>query len=368
VKRIIAFFLSAVFMAGCWDSRDIQAYNIALAVFLDHSEQDDLYKMYIEIAKTVGDSKQEEGGNSRSILLGEGYTIDHARQRLDKESDNPLYLDATRVLVMGENFARRGIEGYLNRIRGTAGYRKNVALYVTDIEDIKEATVLEPDNNIYLGMSMERSKQQNIDMGSGFTTNVQDALQAVAAGNPSFLVPMITKVSDMNPQLSGYAIFDDCKMIGRIPTEDSRALSFLMNKKAAENYATVLDGETSYFIVRGKKLDVIPGFDGEKVYFDVILGADCTFFYPETFRRFSPQELSVMVEDVRSQAGRDLEDTIYLAQNEYGCDYLGFYRIFKAKFGSLYDSLDWKQAFREAEIRVNVTARFAGSEMLGVEM
>jgi len=355
--------LSALALTGCWDSKDIQLYNIAMSSYYD--KKDGEYELYVEIAKTLGDPKQDEEGDggARSILYGTGKSLAEARAKLDRVSDNEFFLGVARTITFGRGFAAEGLEEYLNRFRNTEAYRKNVLVFTTDAEDVEELTKVEPDNNVYIGVSVESTLERAHEDGTDVIVNIEDLLQANASHNPCYPMPVVN-VAGKHAALQGYAVFRDNKRIGGLTENDVRGMVYLMSDRAEFIYTVPCGDNSCHFYARLKSKKIVPSYRDGKLNFDIDLTLENTFFYSEKYEKFDTATLEQMCEATSVLVRSDIAEAMSNSQRLYGCDYMDFYKYYKAKFPGRYgDIADWSGEYCRAAVNVKVDGVFGGTGM-----
>jgi len=370
IKLAALFCTAAVLCTGCWDSSDIQNTDIAMSAFVDVKNQngEPRYEIYIETAKTKSVGGGEENGKQQgsASLLGIGRTFEEAYLKLSEQMDNPLFWSASRAVVMGENFCKRGIEAELNRMRGTQGTRKNMCVFVTRT-DLKKLMRSKPVDNEYMGASME-SKINNMEAsGLGQKVVLQDLLETLEYKDIGFVVPTIVQSTDKHLAVDGYEIFDGTAAVGHIPSERVNGLIYLLSKNANFNYPADLNGNRYYFKAQLGGRSVKASYINGELTFDINIKLNCSLYYADKYKEFNTDDLNKMLANVNELAGRDIKDIITASQEKFHCDYLGFYKYFKRQYEEEFKDLNvnggYKDAYTKAKINLTVNSDYISSEM-----
>ena len=134
-KAVSLATVLCLLLSGCWDAKDINDQNIVTTILLDKVL--DRYVFYIEIAntdssgKSSGEGGGSGGGDNYVIVKAEGSSIVEAGNALERKLDQPLFLGATRALILTDNLASYDVSEYFNRIRADIRYRKKVLTVTT---------------------------------------------------------------------------------------------------------------------------------------------------------------------------------------------------------------------------------------------
>ncbi len=347
--KAFALLLCLLPLLGCWDATDIQQKDITTAVITDFDPETNQYHFYVEIANISASSASEQKvKNEFTVLHAVGASLVEAKFDLDRHADNPIYLGATRVVFLTTRFAQGGIEEYINRIRGTADYRKAVQL-VTTPSTPEEIFNGESENSASIGFAVERDIVHLANDGQSIVTTVGDLLHALAIKKVGFVVPqVIFEQGDVSR--NGYCIFKNGRMVGHMDGENSKGLVFLRNPGAKFNYEVEYNSAKITVEAKRKGLKVTPEWDGEKARFKVELDVQARILYrsedfpltAELFDRFHTKLNGLLAEDVRK--------VIEAAQVTYQNDYLEFYKYFNARYPDAFEAMDWQDKFHQADI------------------
>lgn len=367
IKLIVICLCITSLLSGCWDSLDIQKRDIAMAIFTEI--EGNQYRQYIESVRTLGGG--DSGGEdmqqsaSRSILFGEGRTLDDARESLDNQSDNEVFLEEIRALVLGKNLSEKGIETYLNRAKGIKGFRKNAHVMTTQT-DMDKLIKLHPDNNIYIGMSLEDKVENLYRAGKFFKVDLLDLLHIVGVKDAGFVVPIVNAQND-SLSMDGYSIFKNFKNIGIIPPADINGLIYLLSDKASFVYPVSKNDNEYYFTASLKNRKIKPYYKDGKAAFDISFKLSAILNYSTKDVTFDENELREMVDDISRAVEHDINQTIYMSQKQLKCDYLGFFNYFHADFTDAFQNNNWQDLYTNANIHVKVDTKYLGAGMQELE-
>jgi len=172
-------------------------------------------------------------------LLSYGKTFEEARVHYDAENPYPVFLGATRVVVFGTDYAKEGIEPYLNRIDSLYDYRKTL-LSVVSRERPKELFDLKVDKDISVGFLIEDIMNHLTTKGESLYPIVGEILSDIALGKVGYLLPYVGIEQDVLHYL-GFAVMKDSKLIDIIDIYDTGGLLYIMADKP--QLSEVLDSE-----------------------------------------------------------------------------------------------------------------------------
>lgn len=121
--------LALVTLSGCWDFHETEERALALMVGIDAGEREE-YAASVQLVlpqnlKITGQAGGGGGGKPFRVLVEEGPTIEAAVERIRQALYRDLDFGQTKLIVLGEEIARRGLDrlGWLwrnERIPGIA--------------------------------------------------------------------------------------------------------------------------------------------------------------------------------------------------------------------------------------------------------
>jgi len=148
-KSILICLLSFSFLisAGCWNRREIETLGFVIAVGIDPSQKG--FLVSTQVANTAVLTKQGVTNAPNFFVYSDaGKTVFDAVRTATHSSPNKLFWSHTKVLVVGEELARKGLKPALDFFARDAEERRNFLLAVTpqsgkDIvsADVKTTTI-----------------------------------------------------------------------------------------------------------------------------------------------------------------------------------------------------------------------------------
>lgn len=346
-------FVQSFLLTACWDSRDIQEREIVTAVITDY--HNGAYSFVVEVANIKG-GRKANGGNEPGIKFdiaqSQGSNLPDARFHLDRKTDSPVFLGATRAIVLTESLARHGIEEYVNRIRGTADYRKTIDVLTTSTPP--EAILKDqPENDISAGFAIEDTIKALNNSGLGIHTIVGDILQALAVKNVGFVLSQINIQAEENT-LTGYSVFKDAKMVGAIPAEESKGLVYLLSSNPKFLHDVEYEHGKLVMETTLKKRKIQPIYDGKSLKFKVNLEFQGQVLYMGKLASINAETLEKYSEALKSLLYQEIEAALEKAQKEFQCDYLEFYKHFRISYPQAFKRMNWNEAFSDADMEVDI--------------
>ncbi|MGE4271875.1 MAG: Ger(x)C family spore germination protein [Desulfitobacterium sp.] len=127
ITFLIMLLISQFIVAGCGKS-EVEKLAFMMGVGIDKGKQDGTYLVTIQVAKP----KQDGGGKELEdwTLSVEGASIAAISEKVNEMFDKQLFAGTVRVIVIGEELARSGINEVLDFYQRYYKYRRTIYLVV----------------------------------------------------------------------------------------------------------------------------------------------------------------------------------------------------------------------------------------------
>jgi len=364
-NKLLILFILSLFLTSCWDSGDINKKSITIALGVD--DVNDNIEFSGEIAKIT--SSPNEGGEKAETsgvykLLSYGKNFEESRIHYDSVNPYPVFLGATRVVVFGNNYAKKGMEPYLHRIDHLYDYRKTL-LSVVSRESPTELFNIKIEKDLSAGFLIEDIVNNLISKGETVHTDIGKILSDIALGDVGYLLPYIGIEKGAIKYL-GLAVMKDSKLEGIIDIEKTHGLLYIL----AENptLIEVMPGDKNEkndisFTTFVKKRKITTDYIDEKVIINIDLDLKAQLryqYYPEPINDEYIKKLEGMIS---KKVKNDMVSMIKRAKNEFECDFFDFARYFRAEHPKIYEKIKWEDQFIRSDINVNVKTKIINKSL-----
>lgn len=366
-KKILCLLLCIpiILTTGCWDSRDINEKCIVISLGVDYV--DNLIEFSGEIVKLKSTSKEGEGKSETSgvyNILSYGQTFEEARVNYYSNNPYPTFLGATRVVVFGENFAKLGIESYLNRVDSLYDYRKTLLTAVSR-EPNKELFKIKTDKDLAIGFLVDDIITHLQENGQSISPNVGDLLSDIAFGSEGYIMPYIgEELGDV--KYLGLAVFKDSKFIDVIDIEDTKPLLYVLanNPKVIELIQNPINNENKYsFRVTIDKRKISTAYENDTVVININLNLDAELRYQYYINKITDEMIKDFENEISTKVTNEINGIIKRAQREFKCDIFAFGKKFKSQNYKQYQKINWADEFLTAQINVTVKTKIINKNL-----
>lgn len=366
--KLVAMLLLISFMlTGCWDAADVSSLNLSTMVILDR--KGDELSFIVEIAKISPASKSGEGGGGgkkQTYLIGSGKNLAEARQALDMQMDKPLFLGTVRALIITERAAANDLAEYLFRLRENQEYRQkvNIAIIQDDPQVLIEA---ENEADQPVGFVIDDTIHTGQKNGHTCAVMTEKYVNDILA-KTGFIIQHIGLV-DKQIKLDGYSVFRDAKLVGFIPMEGSRGLSYMLSDQPIWVYRLPCDEDFITAEVKLGRRKIKSTYQNGRIGFQVQLDFKATIQYKSDVSLFplNEQNLQRYSEDLNQVLAQEIRAAIEQSQNQFQSDYLNFEEVFRLAYPDEFERMDWLAEYPKAEIEVSTSIDTSVSDKIDIE-
>jgi spore germination protein KC len=356
---------------GCWDSKDINEKSINISIGVDYIN--DLIEITGEIVKLNTTTKESEGNSEASgvyTVFSYGKTYEEARINYDANLPNRSFLGATRIVILGDNFAKEiGIESYLNRIDSLYDYRKTVLIAIckgptNKIFDVKT------DKQIAIGFVADDILMNLKENGYAVSPNVGNLLSDIAFGNLGYVVPYIGEELDDIKYLGLAVCNEESKLIDVINVHDANSVLYLLSKnfRIVELISNEINDKNRYSIrLTLDKRKIKTSYKNNRAVIDINLKLNGELLYQYYIDEISDEMIKQFEQKLSEKATNDINNIINRAQKDFRCDIFRFGKIFKAQHYKQFRKINWQEEFLGAKVNVKVDTTIVNKNLKSSE-
>ena len=373
MKKIIlrlGLCLSVLFISGCWDRKELNEQALWIGSGWDVAKNDGV-ELSGQIVIPANIQTQGGGGGLMQkgffTISASGKNQNDALQNIQTKLSREAFSGQRRVIIFGEQFARRGLKRELDNTQRRADVSLRSDVFVIKGGTAKKAlSVSNPLEQPPISTTLGEHK---LSGGRGNTAYLSLLMAATSDGlRPSIPVLEFSsslegekgKEDSANPpllRLAGVAIFDkNLKMQGLLNMEENRHMLWVMGilknltvsfKKKDMNASLALNKLSSKIephISKNQQITFTVTLKGEGSLKENNSGLDVQY----------PNNLKRLEKEFEKISQKQVQQTVTKVQKKYGLDIFGLGEVIHRKKPKQWKSLkyDWDKKFSEADIIV----------------
>ena len=340
-------------LSGCWDFKDINQKSVILSVGVDRVGDKIEFSGESASLEEVGQAEMQIGLAPVYTYHALGNTFEEANLNSAQQFPFPIFLGATRVVAFGENYAKKGIEPYINRIDNKYDYRKTLLTVISSVP-IFELFSTKVETDFAVGFFIEDTISYLTNRGKAVNTSVGEIVSKIAFESIGFVLPRIGLKND-KIFYEGLGVMKDAKLVGTINIKDVDGLTFLTSKNA--NYRKVLENpfNNNYsFALQISRRNITTKYLNGKIIVNVDIEISSQLQYQYYIKNLDNTILKMLEEKLEEKIKNELVAMVKRTQEEFKCDIINIAGYFKAQNPKIYEEIDWKKEYLNSEFIINI--------------
>ncbi|MFX3647174.1 MAG: Ger(x)C family spore germination protein [Paenibacillus sp.] len=367
IRSVLILLLCTIFMAGCWDRKEINDIAFVIGIAVDKEEGNYRSSLQIALPGQSGSTGSSGGGGGTSgdkswfMLSNTAKTLRGTTLEGQKSLSRKIYYAHRRTLLIGEDLARDGVAPMLdlftryplNRFSALPIVTKGAAYEVMDTDAPIEKFPSEMVRELcFLNMRNPRSLKTFID---AILSDGVDPFLPVASKVDN--VPKDWKDAKTNIKLDGLAIFKKDKLVGMIDKAPADALILAMGEaNAPEIMVKAPRGDGDIFIkLNENNSSLHPSVKNDKVTVTVQLYAKGVVVDNESnYGDLREKEILKLNDAIHKKIKGDIVEGVRLIQQKYHADILGIGRSIHQQLPKEWDKMKdrWDVLYPDVEVNV----------------
>lgn len=387
-KRIFLltlFIILTILLTGCWDARELNELGISMIIGFDI--EDEKVLVTVEVIQTMGSESQNGNRNNLSVkyVQGTGNNILEAFRDVILRFDRRIFASHNKVLIFGEDFARRGLVSHIDELYRDREQREMAYILVAKgqkaydvmginagLENIPANYVLE----LVKGIN-SNPKTVNVNLIEYLKHYYHEGHHPVVGVIEKKIKKKIDKTSENSTMetyelsVMGAAVFKEEGLVGYLGGNDTKALNFIMDNITGgiitfPTPAPVVKTESetkpenrdlsSVTIINNKTKNDVEIIDG-KIILKTKIKLRSSLGEIVGDIDISKEENIKEIEDACSKAIEvALKSAIKKLQKDFKLDIFGFGIVFHRKYPEQWKGIEknWDEIFSQAEVQVVV--------------
>jgi len=369
IRRLLFGVITVFLLTGCWNRIEVNDIAIVTAIGLDLVE-DNMIRLTLQVAiptKLGPTGGSSGGGKERStfVISEKGVTVSEAYRNLQMKLSRRVFFSQSRILLIGESLARKGIFNIIDFYTRFQQPRMNSFIMFTEeaaSEVIKNIPNLE-------SVSAEETKEL-AKLSVGLKVYVRDFLNMLLTDGVEPYAPQYKltslEVDTENESgkvqtINGAAVFKKDKLIGWMDETETRGILWLRNEIEGGVISIKIPkekggGNISFDIIRSKT-QILPHHEHGQMKITVNVTSEMSAIENASkLELFNPK----VIEEIQKNIEKEIKDRIQIvvnkAQKDFQSDIFGFgqavYREYPKAWNTFYKK-NWNHEFSQVDVNIN---------------
>ncbi|AFQ44303.1 Ger(x)C family spore germination protein [Desulfosporosinus meridiei] len=360
ILLVILILANTLFLAGCWNYREIDTLRFVAGIAIDKGESGDQYLLTVETAdiKNGGEAIM----NSNTITVA-GDTLLDAKKNMDSISGKKLYFAHARVAVLSQAVAKEGAVKVIDWLARNAELREDIEVLVSQASTAQEILETGSKTDQIISFELDKVMKNQKTIANAPEKELWNLINDLGGSGISAVLPLVSlkKVNSRTlPSVTGTAVFKKDKLVGFLNDNDTRDLLFIQNKVDGGLLVQNGEGDNAGSKVSLKILDTRTKLkpvekDGNveisidiktTVAIDEIEGTENYIDEPGRLRLEKSAEESMK---------KSIENLVQEVQMKYNCDIFGFGAKVKTDMPGTWKEIEtlWGDKFKDLKVSVH---------------
>lgn len=372
IRAAICFVITLWVLTGCWDQHLLKDNSLVLGIGLDATEGEKILNTaVIRLLKT------ESGGPGRPsstnvIYSKTGNTFRETRAGIEKQLSGEYAPNKLRVLVMGEDLAKKDIYPILDILFRDPRNSLTAKLVITQ-GTAKELLNIKKSKEVFISEKLLDAVNRSEEHTLIPIETIQSICPDLFDPGKDFALPYVIKKGSDSIEILGMALFHDKKFTGKIlEGEDATILLYLDGEEGdVARFTLKVNPEeeqrqnqfisTSNFL-KDQTLKVKVD-KHNKISAEITLKLNITAIEYPLDQLSKKSEIKRLNKEITKELTQKAEFVIKELQ-EANCDYFGIGRKVMAYHPKTWKGIDWADTFPTIDIKTKIEAEITGTGII----
>lgn len=357
-KVQIIMLLSCIILIGCADQRILERIGMVTLVGYDVAEENKV--TVTSVVRQINpelESKIEIQSETESTSKG-------TRVKVDMKTSKKLAAGQMRVMLFGEDLAKKGIEEALHT--SMMNNEISTSIYLAVVKGTSKALLEYPYKDIKdVGQHIYNLIDHNIKQQHTVSSTLHEIVRDNYSEVRNFALPILRKEGEYI-QFDGIAFFSHGKMVGNLPAGDTFYILMMQDNFKNSTLELVLNGESidaSKFKEKQLQIAVdsiktereIKVVNAEQNEFDLSIKMECRLLEINSLISTSDSKLLEKIEKAINQKIENEITRILAYSQEVNSDIYGFGEEYRANARNVkLTDKKWREMFREMKVNTHV--------------
>lgn len=356
-RILLLMLICTLLLTGCWDQRLFEQTGLLLAIGLEDGPNDNLL---ITFTYPVVDALEK---NSVDVMSQEVSLLRASRLEARQKSAKVIEAGKVQEILVSESLAKKGIHDVLEVYQRDA--TSPAIAYIVVVDGSPQELLIKGStfkSKPRIGYYMQQLLENNAKASTIPNTKVFDFDIDFFAPGLDPITPTMRLAGD-ELQLTGCALFSDDKMVGRLDSNETKMLIGMMGQAKNSDFIVAnkklsTDNPDKYgisLVLRKPKVKYTFDFDESGIpIINISMKYECVLTEYKWNKTDMAKEQAAL-EGIISSDMEGLCNVVMKKLQEANSDPIGLGDKIRAKYYDYWNSIDWKEIYPQADIKVNVS-------------
>lgn len=351
-------------LVGCWDYSEINDMDIPIGMAVDYISEPGGKTEYLITSEMISiQNKGAQSTLSSKLVEAKGNSLFEAVRKLIETNGKVAFWPHTKVIILGEDFARNGILPAIDYAMRDDEFRSDTNIVVAKGCRGKEILENKLKGVTMVSMKIEDALQYQNKVGTFEETDLWNFMDKLSLEGFAPIAPLAQMTSDDQKvaKIAGLAVFEHDSMIGSLTPEETVYYLFINNE--IENQLMVIEYQRNGELIpltleiEGNKTTLEPQVTDGRVLMEIKVNCRAGIAEVDSSTNILKKEDLKEIEKVGEKfIEQNMKNLIRKVQSEYGVDIFGFGNTIQKVKKKDWDKLakSWDDEFENLEVKTEV--------------
>ncbi|HYE83934.1 MAG TPA: Ger(x)C family spore germination protein [Clostridia bacterium] len=373
MKKINTLFLIGILLSstwllsGCWNYKEVEQLSIVSGATIDMVEKDKVL-VTVEIISVKQDPKQSALEPVYIQAIGDTF-FDAVRQMVAVQGKR-LYWSHAKVIVLGEEVAKRGVSHVLDFLNRDAEIREDMWVLLSRENTASAIFYAKPETESIQAYELDYTLRAQKAISRYPAVELYRFLDMISSKNTTAILPTLKLIYERGKTttyVTGSAIIKSDKLIGYLNEQESKSLLWIREELKGGLFVVRNAGKVGIDVtleINKSKTEIKPFVEDNKLIMKVYVDVDVNI--AEIMGRedfISEDGRNSLKKEAEKQIKKSLDNLIEKSQKELKADLFGFGETIERSIPGIPENIieDWDEFFIDLETLVDVNVTITGS-------
>jgi len=363
-------------LLGCSGGREINDLEIVIGMGVDKDENSENILLTAQVVKegemekSSGSGGGEGDGKAFWNVFGTGKSVFEAVRQITHKTGNRLFVSHNHVVICGKDLALEGLQKYIDFFLRAHEMRPTTIILIAEDRalDVMNA---KPETEKLPAMNITKLVKTYGFTSHFYKVNMKDFASCLMCGTRAPIAPLVGISQDKDNKdiyVSGMAVFNNDKMVGRLTEDETRGLLWVLGK--VESGVLLISspnkqGKVAFEILEAKS-KVIPEVKDGKIVMHVKIKGKSSLSEQTTAEDLATIEAFEKMQKAQTEAIRQEIMAAFDKSKELNADIFGFGEMIRKKHINKWKSLKdkWDEIYPTIELNTDIEVKIQKTDLL----
>ncbi|NLF43006.1 MAG: Ger(x)C family spore germination protein [Bacteroidales bacterium] len=373
MKLILCFFMLFT-LSGCFGGREINDLEIVVGIGVDKDENTGNILLTAQIVREEenGNTEKNGGGENGAFwnVTSTGNSIFDAVRQITHKTGNRLFISHNQAVIYGEDIASEGLEKYIDFFLRAHEMRPTALILVAE-DRASDVLETKPKTEKFPAANIEKLVESYVFTSQLYKVNMKDFASRLMSTTTAPVAPLVSVLQDNGNKdiyVSGLAVFNKGKMVGKLNQAEVRGLLWVLGKVKSGVIQVCSPNEQGSAVLEILEAEskVTPKLRDGKIVMHIKIKEESSLSEQTTTENLATDPAFEKMQKASEEIIRQEILAAFDKSKELNADIFGFGEMLHKKYSNEWKALkdNWDDLYPSVELKIDVEAKIIKTDLL----